>query len=158
MQENSIVRYDKQELDRIGNCMAITNKILAIKKIYPDLIIEKTYNTPYINFNSTTGILRIEGRSTPFIAGDCYDELIEWVKGFNSLQKNILYRFQFEYTNTASIKYILGLLRVTKKKVQEEGFKCSIDWYYEKDDEYILEVGEHFMNSIKLPFKFHQIT
>ena len=116
------------------------------------LIIAKSANTPGITFNPETGIMKIEGRSIPENPGDFFDPIIEWLEDY-FIKATELTRFDLnlEYVNSGSSKYLLGIFRILKKK-HDEGKNCSINWYYEEDDEAIFSLGEHYKNTIKLPF------
>ena len=37
--------------------------------------------------------------------------------------------------------------------ITEKGFKVNVDWFYEEDDEDMLEAGEDYQAIIRLPFK-----
>ncbi len=122
-----------------------------------ELIIEKTAKTPYINFNSKTGVLRIAGRSIPENPEEFYSELMNWIEDYfkqplNETKVNI----QLEYINSGSSKFILELFQ----KLQDfnsKGKKCSIDWYYEEDDEAVLELGKHYQSILEIPFHLIEI-
>jgi len=55
MSENKLVKYKGNALERIGNSITITNKLLSLEKSLPDLIIEETSTSPYVNLNASTG-------------------------------------------------------------------------------------------------------
>ena len=117
-----------------------------------DLIIEKTLNTPYVNFNPETGIMRIEGRSIPEDPGLFYNVLFNWLEKYYQNPKDITkVEMKLEYVNSGSSKYILGLFSILKRKYNE-GINCEINWYYEEDDEALYDLGDHFRRSIKVPF------
>jgi hypothetical protein len=117
-----------------------------------ELIIKKTSNTPSINFNPETGVMKIEGRSIPENPGDFFDPLIEWLEDYFEHPVEITrFEMSLEYVNSGSSKYLLGIFRILKKK-HDEGKQCSISWYYEEDDEAIFSLGEHYRNTIKVPF------
>ncbi|HSA04828.1 MAG TPA: DUF1987 domain-containing protein, partial [Tenuifilaceae bacterium] len=64
---------------------------------------------------------------------------------------------RLEYFNTASSKCILDVfkkLEVLKKNSND----IVINWYYEEDDEDMLEAGEDYESIIKVPFKMIQIV
>jgi hypothetical protein len=116
------------------------------------LEIERRTNTPSVNFNSQTGLLKIEGRSIPENPGDFYDELIDWIKQyFNESPPETTLELNLEYVNSGSSKYLLGLLRVIKEEVKK-GMKITVNWYYEEDDEAIQSLGEHYKSTLKIPF------
>lgn len=117
-----------------------------------ELTIKKTSNTPSIQFNPETGIMKIEGRSIPENPGDFFDPLIEWLEDYFEQPAELTkFEMSLEYVNSGSSKYLLGIFRILKKK-HDEGKLCSISWYYEEDDEAIFSLGEHYRNTIKVPF------
>jgi hypothetical protein len=117
-----------------------------------ELIIAKSANTPGITFNPETGIMKIEGRSIPENPGDFFDPIIEWLEDYFSKATEVTrFDLNLEYVNSGSSKYLLGIFRILKKK-HDEGKNCSINWYYEEDDEAIFSLGEHYKNTIKIPF------
>jgi hypothetical protein len=117
-----------------------------------ELIISKSTNTPGITFDPESGLMKIEGRSIPENPGDFFDPLIEWLEEyFNNPVDNTRFDMNLEYVNSGSSKYLLGIFRILKKK-HDEGKICSINWFYEEDDEAIYSLGEHYKNTIKIPF------
>lgn len=116
-----------------------------------DLVLEKTANTPAVNFKSS-GILKIEGRSIPENPGDFYDRLINWIKEYyNDPAPLTKIELNLEYVNSGSSKYLLGIFRLIKKK-HDEGYKSEVNWYYEEDDEAIHSLGEHYRSTVNVPF------
>jgi hypothetical protein len=117
-----------------------------------ELTIKKTSNTPGVSFNPETGIMKIEGRSIPENPGDFFDPLIEWLEEYFQQPADVTkFEMSLEYVNSGSSKYLLGIFRIIKKR-HDEGKPCNISWYYEEDDEAIFSLGEHYRNTIKVPF------
>ena len=122
-----------------------------------NLILEKSSSTPSIDFNFNTGILKMEGRSIPEDPGDFYDKIFNWVDNYYQNPKEITkVDLQLEYINSGSSKYILGFLKIIEQKYSG-GKDCIINWYYEEDDESVLELGEHFKSLLKVPFNLIEI-
>jgi hypothetical protein len=118
-----------------------------------ELIIKKSPSTPGVILNPETGIMKIEGRSIPENPGDFFDPIIEWLEAYFEHPVEITqFEMSLEYVNSGSSKYLLGIFRILKKK-HDEGKQCEISWYYEEDDEAIFSLGEHYKNTIKIPFK-----
>lgn len=123
-----------------------------------ELNIKKTPNTPAVSFDPDTGVMKIEGRSIPENPGDFFDPLIDWLEEyFKNPVETTSFELSLEYVNSGSSKYLLGIFRILKKK-HDEGKLCSINWYYEEDDEDMLEAGEDYESIIKVPFKMIQIV
>ncbi len=117
-----------------------------------ELNIQKSANTPSVQFDPNKGYMKIEGRSIPENPGDFYDDLISWIEEYyKEPQKETIIDFNLEYVNSGSSKYLLGIFRIIKQKYVE-GHSCTINWYYEEDDEAILSLGEHYKSTIKVPF------
>jgi len=117
-----------------------------------ELTISRSTNTPGIIFDPATGVMKIEGRSIPENPGDFYDPIIEWLEEyFNNPIEITRFDLNLEYVNSGSSKYLLGIFRILKKK-HDEGKNCAINWYYEEDDEAIYSLGEHYKNTVKIPF------
>ena len=122
-----------------------------------ELVIEKTVKTPYVNFDPETGILKITGRSIPENPEDFYQKLFNWVKEyFNNPQTETLVNVQLEYINSGSSKFILEFFQLFQD-FKSQGKICKINWYYEEDDEAVLELGKHFQSIIDVPFKLVEI-
>ncbi len=116
------------------------------------LAITKTPNTPLVEFDSGTGLFKIEGRSIPENPGEFYDHLEEWIVGyFEKPADTTVFELNLEYVNSGSSKYLLGLFRVLKEQY-EKGNNIKINWYYEEDDEAIEGLGEHYRSTLNLPF------
>ena len=118
-----------------------------------DYYIKKTFNTPEIRFSKKEGSLKIEGRSIPEDPGEIYDVLINHLNEYYKDPEDVTrIDIKLEYINSGSSKYLLELLRVVKRNY-DEGHDCLVNWYYEEDDESILELGQHYQNTIQVPFK-----
>lgn len=122
--------------------------MINMKKV----IIDKTPNTPYFEFDPDNGLLKIEGRSIPENPSDFYEKILTLVdEYYTNPQKKTRFDLNLEYINSGSSKFILGLFRKLKK-YYDQGNDLVINWYYEEDDEAVLGLGEHYKSTIKLPF------
>ncbi len=118
-----------------------------------ELVIEKTVKTPYVNFDPQSGILKIIGRSIPENPEEFYTKLFEWVNEyFKKPQEETLVNIQLEYINSGSSKFILEFFQLFQDS-KSKGINCKINWYYEEDDEAVLELGKHYQSIIDVPFK-----
>jgi len=118
-----------------------------------ELVIEKTVKTPFVNFDPKSGILKIIGRSIPENPEEFFSKLFEWVNDyFKSPQEETLVNVQLEYINSGSSKFILEFFQLFQD-YKSKGKNCKINWYYEEDDEAVLELGRHYQSIIDVPFK-----
>jgi hypothetical protein len=122
-----------------------------------ELILEKTFSTPEVNFDPKTGELKLGGRSIPENPDDLYMGMLEWIHEYFKdpcdLTRVIV---MLEYVNSGSSKFLLEIFRVMKR-YHDKGHACIVDWYYEEEDERIMELGTHFALTTELPFTMHII-
>ncbi len=118
-----------------------------------DLFIKKTFNTPEVELKPSEGILRIEGRSIPEDPGEYFEVILQKLQDYyQEPSKLTRVNIKLEYINSGSSKYLLELLRLIKD-YHGKGNECEINWHYEEDDESILELGQHYRNTLKIPVK-----
>ena len=122
------------------------------------IIVEGTPKTPGVNFDAESGILEIKGRSIPENAIEFYKPLVDWLEAYakiplNRTQVNI----QLEYFNTSSSKCILDVFKKLEA-IHKAKHEVIINWYYEEDDEDMLEAGEDYESIIRVPFKMVEIV
>ncbi len=103
---------------------------------------EGTAKTPTIKANSKTGMIEISGRSNPENAREFYTPLLEWFSEYRvqPAEETVL-NINLEHFNTSSSKFLLDVLR-TIRKIKDEGHRCTVNWYYEDDDEEMLDSAE----------------
>ena len=119
-----------------------------------DIRIEGTPKTPTVNFINDEGVLEIKGRSIPENSIEFYKPLIEWIESYAQEPKDSTnINIQLEYFNTSSSKCILDLF----KKLEAINNNITINWYYEEDDEDMLEAGEDYEAIINIPFKMIEV-
>ena len=119
-----------------------------------DLKQEGSAKTPEVEFNAS-GELLLKGRSIPENSIEFYKPLIEWIESYSeSPNSSTVLNVQLEYFNTSSSKCILD---VFKKLESVTGSEVSIKWYYEEDDEDMLEAGEDYEAIIDLPFEMIEV-
>jgi|TARA_Y100000992_G_scaffold115450_1_gene75575 hypothetical protein len=119
-----------------------------------DLKQEGSAKTPEVEFNAS-GELLLKGRSIPENSIEFYKPLIEWIESYSeSPNSSTVLNVQLEYFNTSSSKCILD---VFKKLESVTGSEVSVKWYYEEDDEDMLEAGEDYEAIIDLPFEMIEV-
>jgi hypothetical protein len=122
------------------------------------IIIEGTSKTPSIRFDSKEGVFEIKGRSIPENSVEFYKPLNEWLDMYmqNPLEKTCV-NIRLEYFNTSSSKCILDVFK-RLESIHRSRHDVEINWFYEEDDEDMLEAGEDYDSIIKVPFKMIEIV
>jgi hypothetical protein len=115
------------------------------------LHIAASAKTPQIEYNSVESVLVLSGRSIPENAVDFYRPVLDWAQSF-SIEEKLTVQVQLEYFNTSSSKCLLDLL-----KRLENIESLEIQWYFDADDEDMLEAGEDYDHIVSVPFKFVEV-
>ena len=122
-----------------------------------DLKIEGTPKTPTIEFNPSKGYLLVRGRSIPENSIEFYKPLIDILEAYDkNAQSNTKVDIQLEYFNTSSSKCILDVFKKLEG-INSGSSEVVINWYYEEDDEDMLEAGEDYQAIINVPFKMIEV-
>jgi len=123
------------------------------------LSLEGSPKTPTIEMNAETGIIEIEGRSIPENSIDFYKPVVEWLDEYaNAPTGDTKVNIKLEYFNTSSSKCILDVFKKLENVFKQSGEKgVVINWYYEEDDEDMLEAGEDYQSILKIPFKMIEV-
>jgi hypothetical protein len=75
---------------------------------------------------------------------------MDWVQAhLTDGQDAVEVSIRLEYFNTSSSKCLMDLL----KRVEKMPAKSSVLWYYEEEDEDMLEAGEDYDAIIDMPFR-----
>jgi hypothetical protein len=119
-----------------------------------NIILQPTPKTPSVKLDAQSGIVEIKGRSIPENSLEFYKPLIEWVEKYSAdSQSETNVHIQLEYFNTSSSKCLLDFF----KRLETINNKVVINWYYEQDDEDMLEAGEDYEAIINVPFKMIEV-
>jgi hypothetical protein len=115
-----------------------------------DIRTEGTSKTPTVTATREPFCLELSGRSIPENSIAFYQPVMDWVEiqcegASELLEINI----RLEYFNTSSSKCLMDLL----KRVEASNCPARVNWYYEDDDEDMLEAGEDYDAIIDLPFR-----
>jgi hypothetical protein len=121
------------------------------------IIIEGSPKTPTVNFDADKGLIEIKGRSIPENSIEFYKPLVDWLDKYASSPKEKTeVNIQLEYFNTSSSKCILDVFKKLEV-VHKADNDVVINWYYEEDDEDMLEAGEDYQSILKIPFKMIEL-
>ncbi len=114
--------------------------------------IKPTRTTPAVLLDPARGILKMYGRSSPENSIDFYYPIKSCLKDHVTSQKFDV-RIKLEYFNTSSSKCLYDLFKAIKS-LGIKGTQVYIHWYYQPDDEDMLEVGEDYSDMLDMPFSF----
>ena len=115
-----------------------------------DFRLEGTSRTPAVEFSLDPMCMTLSGRSIPENSIEFFQPLLDWVDTHCQVQgKSLEVNIRLEYFNTSSSKCLMDLLR----RVEASEVDARVNWYYEAEDEDMLEAGEDYDAIIELPFR-----
>lgn len=98
--------------------------------------------TPQVSIDDQLDEMYFKGRCSPEMAIYFFQPIEEAIdRYFDQGKKSLKAHFSLEYINTSSTKCIINLMRKLDKRVRK-GQKIEIFWYYEEEDEDMMETGE----------------
>ncbi len=118
--------------------------------------------TPGIRFSPAQGKFEITGISLPENVIDFYGPVLEWMDRYESEyiaeavmegRSELDLIFRLEYYNSGTIRYLISILNKAKR-FNDRGMVVSVYWYYDEDDEHLLESGREMADLTGLPFQF----
>ena len=118
------------------------------------LEIVETGNTPYILFDASSNVFRIEGKSFPEDCKEFYAPVIAWLEKFKAVSpKELTVSFNLFYLSSSSIISVKQLL-LKLVDFQSMGTDINVIWNYDDDDDDIKKTGEDYLKITKLKFQF----
>ena len=123
-----------------------------------NLIIEGSNKTPVISFKTDTGTLEIAGKSIPENSFGFYQPLFTWIDNYvlNPVA-NTEIKISLEYFNTSSSKCLLDILRKLEALKKSGKSTVTVSWYYEADDEDMMEAWQDYDSLVDLTFNIIKI-
>jgi hypothetical protein len=120
--------------------------------------LERTTDTPSVIMDPSRRAIEIAGNSYPENAVEFYQPVYNWVKEyFASGEMSLTVILKLNYFNTSSAKAILNLLTLLQG-FYTKGNRVDVHWYYDEDDEDMLETGKAFSVDFSMPFDIRSYT
>ena len=121
------------------------------------LDIQGDAHIPRIYLNHETGEIEFSGRSIPEESMSFFNPILDWMKEYveNPASKTVV-SVKLEYLNSGTHRAFLDILKVIAR-LKSSDHDLRVDWYYEEDDEYIIETAEEFEEIIKMRFNMIEV-
>ena len=111
--------------------------------------INATVRSPFILLDPESGIMEISGRSLLDDSELFYKPMVEWIEEYiKSPSPKTTFICNFNYYNNPLSKILFNVLMKLDKNICPPN-RFEIHWYYEKDDNDMLENGEGMTRFIK---------
>ena len=123
-----------------------------------DILYSPTKTTPHFLVDSSEGLISLKGKSSPENALMFYYPIINQLEELfaGSTVETVRVEMALEYFNTSSSKCLFDLFKVLRK-IENAGKEVVVNWYYEFDDEDMLETGEDFADLTDLHFEMIEL-
>ncbi|MBW6501020.1 MAG: DUF1987 domain-containing protein [Bacteroidales bacterium] len=100
------------------------------------------------------GIIKIKGRGMVVNRTVIPDQILNWLDAYLIMPaETTSVIIALEYLNSFSTKILTAIL-LKISQVWNKGKNLSIRWYYEEDDDDILERGEYISEAYNIPIEF----
>lgn len=116
-------------------------------------IIEATKVSPKVELNPN-GKVSLKGRSIVEDTVTFYKPVIDWADNVTCNEMTVSVRL--EYMNTSSSKQLLTILKTLASNPCIKSL--YVEWYYEEDDEDMLDMGKDYESIIHVPFDFYELS
>ncbi len=114
--------------------------------------IEETLHTPSVHLFNDDNLIVVSGTSRLEDPSIFYQKLAELYEGcMQTFKEKVTLDFNLNYINTSSSKWLFHILKSLQAKYSDK-IDIAINWYYEEDDEVIMEAGEVFESLLEIPF------
>ncbi|MFD1007069.1 biofilm regulation phosphoprotein SiaC [Oceanisphaera ostreae] len=120
--------------------------------VMKSLNIVGSQSTPTIFCNADSGVMTMQGDSYPENSFEFFSEIISWVEQF--LQHATLplqLELRLIYMNTSSVKAMMDIFDLLEA-AHEQGRSVSVCWYYDPENERVVELAEEFKEDCSFTF------
>ncbi len=120
------------------------------------MIIKETPGSPFVQLSVDDCIFEIKGNSFSENINEVYEKVLTWIdEEIPKAECEINFTLRFNVLNSVTYKNIL--IMMTKfAEFQKQGKKINIIWYFDKDDEDSLAIGEDIEELFNLPVQFKE--
>lgn len=112
-----------------------------------------TINTTEVSFDLPNGFIGISGISTTLNSVEFYKSFLNELIAYRDVEGDIHLEMSLEYFNTSSAKCFYDILRELKKR-NDKSQNITVNWFYDHQDDDMLEMGRDFSALIEIDFKF----
>lgn len=118
------------------------------------LRIDGTKYTLSIDLDPASGKLVFGGESYPENARGFFAPVFAWLEEYlGTAPPRVDVELGLDYLNTSSTKCLLDMLEVFER-LRAAGSAVTVTWFYSKDDEDTLTMGQEIAEDTELPIQF----
>lgn len=122
------------------------------------LHIEGSLYTPVIHLDKEKGIFRFSGPLITREAEAFFAPVHEWMDQYIAEPDSVTsINLQLEEVNPMAARQLLEVLKKLNTIIQQ-GYEVQVKWYYDPEDEEMLETGRDFDFAVEVPFDYVPLT
>jgi len=111
----------------------------------------QTRTTPFADFSN--GYLQIRGKSVPFDHPEIYDTIRDRLLVYmQKPEKEMKIDFNLSAINAVSKRSLIYTFQLLEN-IKKQGVNIKINWYYQPDDDDVLEMGEICKSIFDIPIE-----
>ncbi len=114
--------------------------------------IPMTDDSPQVIFDDENWTITISGPSFPEDPVEFYSQVIKWIENNEPHFSKITIIFDYTILSSASNKMVFEIFLKLEELISK-GKEVEVHWYYEKYDEDMMDEGNSFLTSMKVPVK-----
>ena len=115
-------------------------------------------NTPNVKLCVSQGLIEISGHSAPINSHEFFQPIKEWVEEYVKAPKSQTnVNINFNFFDTGSSRWFINILQILHNIYKVNNQDVTISWFYDKDDDDMLEAGYDFEAIVKIPFKMIEV-
>jgi hypothetical protein len=124
------------------------------------LIIKSTKKyIPYVNFDPESGVLEISGQCYMEHPDQFFNPIFEWLSIYleQAAIENTTVNIKLIYFNTSAVKCLYAFFELLEKFTKKTRKNVEVNWFFDKEDDSMLEAYHEYKEQVKLPFTHIQI-
>lgn len=117
-----------------------------------DFSLPGTQSTPAIQTDWAAGSISMQGDSYPENSYELFHQVFEWIEGFlATAERPFSLDLRLLYLNTSSIKAMMEIFDLLEA-AHQQGKAVAVNWYYDRENERVVELAEEFKEDCTFPF------
>ena len=134
-----------------------TFEVYPLSCIMNPLIKTSTKCTPFINIDYDEASIKIIGKSINANPSEFYEGLSQKLNKIQNTNKDaITITFKIDVLDINSGHYLLDFVRKVKALCQ--GKKLKVNWFYDKNNEVMREIGEDYESILDINFNYFTMS
>ncbi len=121
------------------------------------LVYAGTNMTPHIIFDKSEAVFSMIGTSRPENPYEYYKPIFSWLNTyFENPNDTTSFHVELDYFNTSTSKILLDIFEIFEKNTLK-GIHIHVNWFYQSDDDEMMEAGEELLNLVDISFEVKEV-